>query len=332
MPNGNKDFYEGGAIYFQEDEASHFEWKVPRGGFRWLEEDSGVYLFPAVEWDRIEWKKTQPLENPALFRSFAGLEPTEESVLAFANQHGQLELNEDLRPVCPLWENPSRGLQFAYWTERINEMKRAVQLWEVAQSRDLQAFQGVFKIQDGMVLVVGRQPRSHLRVAGLGTFWELPRPPAELNELEKLTWGAESHVRRIVNRALSQLKLPPRLDEGPSSGTLYLDLEPTSLISAAWLQFAYWTQGAHRYPECRQCGKRFAVAPGAKRGDADYCNDACRYKAYRARKREAWGLKGEGKKNGEIAEILGSDPQTVGRWIREARVQERTIQRRVRSG
>ena len=43
-------------------------------------------------------------------------------------------------------------------------------------------------------------------------------------------------------------------------------------------------------------------------------------------------LKAEGKKNAEIASILGSDPKTVGKWVREAKAQEKTIRSRERVG
>jgi DNA invertase Pin-like site-specific DNA recombinase len=70
----------------------------------------------------------------------------------------------------------------------------------------------------------------------------------------------------------------------------------------------------------------------AKRVVADYCSDACRFKAYRIRKKKALELKAEGKNNAEIASILGSDSTTVGKWIREAKAQEKTIRSRERAG
>jgi transposase len=71
---------------------------------------------------------------------------------------------------------------------------------------------------------------------------------------------------------------------------------------------------------------------------ADYCSDACRFKAYRIRKKKALELKAEGKKNAEIASILGlRDPKTVGsktvgKWIGEAKAQEMAIRSRKRAG
>jgi DNA-directed RNA polymerase specialized sigma24 family protein len=70
----------------------------------------------------------------------------------------------------------------------------------------------------------------------------------------------------------------------------------------------------------------------SKRAGADYCSDACRFKAYRIRKKQALESKAEGKKNAEIASILGSDSKTVGKWIKEARAQENAIRSRERVG
>ncbi len=333
-----------------EDEAFYFQWEVPEGGFRWIEPDpegqigsplpgespeeaKERQLVPAGEWDQVKWRTTHPLDDEkALFRTFADLEPEENQILEFANQHGQLQLkpNEELRKIRPAGENRTFGSNRADWTERIGEMKAAVQLWEAARSHDPKAFEGFMEIRGGDVeWGTSLLPIVLKRLK----IWELPKPAPELEGLQKLVWTAEELVKRIANHCFFPLGLHPRLDDGPSSDALFLELVPTSLISAMWLQFAYWTQGGRSFPKCKQCGKRFAVALDAKRVVADYCSDACRFKAYRIRKKKALELKAEGKKNDEIASILGlKSTKTVGKWIREAKAQEKTIRSRERAG
>ncbi len=330
-----------------ENEPIYFQWEVPEGGFRWIEpalegqigtplrdesfkEVEQRQLVPAGEGDPVNWRETRPLdEEKALFRTFADLEPEENQILEFANQHGELDLYTDFRSVRPAGENPTRGSNLADWTERINEMKAVVQLWEAARSHDPKAFEGLIGIRDGELNVEA----SFLEIVRRRLeIWELPKPAPELDGFQKLVWTADELVKRIANRCFSPLGLDPRLDDGPSPDTLFLELVPTSLIGAMWLQFAYWTQGGRSFPECKQCGKRFAVALDAKRVVADYCSDTCRFKAYRIRKKKTLELKAKGKKNAEIASILGSDPKTVGKWIREAKAQEKAIRSRERAG
>ena len=91
---------------------------------------------------------------------------------------------------------------------------------------------------------------------------------------------------------------------------------PESLIAAIWVQLALAIEGNREYRQCDQCRRWFEVA-AEKREDARFCGDPCRFKAYRARQKEARQLMDDGVPVKQIAERLGSDIKTVKGWVKK---------------
>lgn len=247
-------------------EARDFQWRVPFGGFRWTPKEtsaSGRHLIPAGEW--VEWRSTWPLKDePALFRLLAELAPEEDSIRRFADEHGQLRSNEELRPA---------ESTIVDWAVRISGMRMAIQLHDGVRARDAKEFDGLIKIENGAAVV---EPRLIGHLPGLGDFWELPKQPAELDEPRLLLWRAKTVVKRIAEHCIFWSGLRPRFDDDPAASNLSLSRVPTTLLGALWLQFAFWVQGGRSFPECKQCGKRFAAALDKRRAGTDFCSDACR--------------------------------------------------------
>jgi len=286
----------------------------------------------------LEWRRSDPLrDDQALFRSFAELEATEESVLAFANEHGQLVTHSEvetgteqpgdfLERVRPTGSNPTFGSTMPDWVERIDEMKAAVSLWEAARSHEIDSFNGLIELDgagicDPTVSIVVR----HLET-GLG------EEPAELDELDRHVWTADDLVKRIANKCLVSTGVEPRLDDSANPDELFLRLIPRTLIGAMWVQFADWLQGGRSPSRCKECRRWFSVVLDIRGRRAEYCGDACRFKAYRNRKKSAVELLAAGRTITEISEELGSDTTTVRKWIEEQRklVADRKRRRRNR--
>ena len=113
--------------------------EVPEAGFRWITperdwvdrskkrppgEARKRHLVPIPEGGRGKSQPSAPLDDdPALFREFADLEPSEDAILRFANIHGQILPTEEWFEVRPQGENPTRGLKFRYWQKRNDEKK-----------------------------------------------------------------------------------------------------------------------------------------------------------------------------------------------------------------
>lgn len=322
-----------------------FSWAVPDGGFRWGSDEGSAgtpkrYLVPTGDWNSLEWRRSDPLrDDQALFRSFAELEATEVSVLAFANEHGQLVTQSEvetgteqpgdfLERVRPTGSNPTFGSTMPDWVERVDEMKAAVSLWEAARSDDLESFTGLLELDGDLVRLQDDPIRIVVDRLELGAG----EAPAELDELSRHVWTADDLVKRIANKCLVSTGVEPRLDDSANPDELFLRLIPRTLIGAMWVQFADWLQGGRSPSRCKECRRWFSVVLDIRGRRAEYCGDACRFKAYRSRKKSAVELLAAGRTIKEISEKLGSDTATVRKWIEEQRklVADRKRRRRNR--
>lgn len=130
-------------------------------------------------------------------------------------------------------------------------------------------------------------------------------PPGKLLATEG---GASDHLieefraggqKRMAKEALIQevnwhLSAPARattLKLSSIAGVPSLRLVPRSLEAFLWVQFAQEIAGVRAYRKCEACPKWFAVTEHTRRTRRDriYCSDACKTRAYRARKQEEAG-------------------------------------------
>lgn len=92
-------------------------------------------------------------------------------------------------------------------------------------------------------------------------------------------------------------------------------LRPKSAGSAVWLQFIAAVCEEKEFRACETCGKAFELSPEVGRTSKYHCNDACRVKAYRVRRAKAKQLHAKGKSIAQIAELVGSEPGTIKKWL-----------------
>ena len=59
----------------------------------------------------------------------------------------------------------------------------------------------------------------------------------------------------------------------------------------------------------------FEVGASTRRGDAKYCQNACKSKAYRGRRERARTLRTQGASLRAIARELNTDTKTVKKWV-----------------
>ena len=64
---------------------------------------------------------------------------------------------------------------------------------------------------------------------------------------------------------------------------LRLQLMPTNLLEAMWLQFGQAVASDKSFRQCRECGTWFKNSPKTARSDKIFCSGACKAKAYRER-------------------------------------------------
>jgi len=345
----------------------NFSWEIPKHGFKWdercLRGVKGTSLF-LVERDasaeNVEFhgrdsssSHYDPLTITGLFRTFADIKPTRESIVQFANRYGFLggRARLSLRSV----ESGKRraycnGEALETWVVEVLTMRHALEFWRRTRAGDMKwlsqfiRWREVPKLGATLATYAGPkiQPAASLPPLQLsfpiGWQAELPANPMDRNVFASWAPSALRHgppkpvffplgvelapawtaLQGIINTKLSHY--PANANVGWSDGArnkvLRLKLVPTSLISALWLQFAIGVEGDRQYRQCETCHVWFEVGVHA-REDAKFCRNACRFKAYRMRQVTARKLHSQGRATEEIAERVHSDVETVRGWIKK---------------
>jgi hypothetical protein len=299
-----------------------FAWHVPTGEFQWLDAEWSVEtVSPLPASGRFlvahptSWRRSQPLtDEPALFRRFADLAPTEASLLVFANRYGGLGVTQPIRLADG---RPGHGESFDRWQQELREFKAVLRVWD--------AFTGQASkdCADGMHLGTGpldereafdrwiRGRPSHAPREACAEMPVVGGPSVPATEEFLLSWStgesgrrcgdpttrdvptdpvgwlAVAYVSERVNVRLrdhTSMRLLPRERE-PGGLPLGLSVVPVNLLGAMWLQCARAIAGDGRYQRCPQCHEWFKVPPKALRENTTYCSPRCRVAAFRARRR-----------------------------------------------
>jgi hypothetical protein len=298
-----------------------------------------VLTYPSAD---VGAREYAPLRSePALFMTFAKTEPTEESILAFANRYGALGVRAEghLTPMAageewkkaraPLLErgrivfgNPAE--LFDTWKSEIWWMSRTVRLWQILQSNDPEEIarhvkwrehpRGVYRVMYHVDSSIAEPKRGtsenfitigviepHMNVLNL-RYGEASRP-------------ARQYIASCINRQLASV-VSPHLDWETDGDVLHLHFAPRNLIGAIWLQFAFAVAGKSEFRGCKACGRLFEVSQAASRSDKLFCSDACRVSAYRERQEQARQMFAAGKSLKEIATVLDAKADAVKRWVK----------------
>lgn len=232
-----------------------------------------------------------------LFQRFARLSASEEAILDFAEEHGELGLeqrtltapavDEDMDSGEPdvFGFNTFDGLPGEYveeWYERISEMRYSINL-----------VKGLLAVNDGRL--------KRLMVNRLGQYWCT-------RDNRIIEWEASEEARKLRSthtpyrdniRLAAKEYIWHSLFSNLMGGTVSFDVKSdkeyrlelietgNGLLNGMWLQFARWysQESEHITHEgilCSRpgCGTRFTAKSLKRR----FCSDACKQAMYRQRK------------------------------------------------
>lgn len=242
-----------------------FTWIVPDGGLRWIESrtrdssEEGRWLVPRTPFATRLGRRYSIKEFPALFRNFADTAVTEDGIEGFANQFGELgsfvevEAPDDWEGRDDVW---FRGESLDKWRKHLSAMRQAIEIWDAIQNRDVLALEEL------------------LGAPQYGEQASIPDGDPVLRAL--------SFVKNLVDQNL--LLSSPRMTLVPDESTLALQVIPTTLAGALWLQLAVSIDERREYRRCQMCQRWFEISPESKqRKSRLYCSNACRVRAYRER-------------------------------------------------
>lgn len=294
------------------DELSDFRWVVPKHGFRWV---TGRYVnsphpdLPLHPEDRfmvpeevdgpfIRRKNYFPLsDEPGLFKIFATeVEPTEESVLHFANKYGGL--GGKTESVIFLESNElgesklSSGECLLAWRADLSRMRRLVALWDWIRKNDRVALSRHIRWRGDNSVEYDSHPDDEfdsrdvperIVIASTTDRPEVFEQFVRYDCVEPAHW----HLQSAINRHLESEGVFARLLWDSKMSGLRLHIVPSSLSACLWLQFAQAVEGNKEYRQCVSCLRWMQVGGSkASRKDKRHCSPTCRARANR-KKEEA---------------------------------------------
>ncbi|MBD3336437.1 MAG: hypothetical protein GF355_13060 [Candidatus Eisenbacteria bacterium] len=324
-----------------------FSWGVPIRGYTWIDARriTGLRFGPQDErflspGPTSQWRAYNPLQDrPALFRNFAELDPSEETVQAFADEHGALGLDRDIGIPRGEGRAHSRGELLSTWTKEVTFMNHALRVWDALRSGasdDLRRWFHLKRQRDVAVVEYTPDEEWPLGVPQISVQYttgeagdhakflppgvsdrrgdpgtsveQVPSDPYDLG----LAFLQESLNRQLRNRLGCSVQT---ITESTRPVPLGLHIIPKSLLGAMWLQLARAIEDETRFQRCPQCGTWFKLPNKARRSSTTYCSPACRVRTYRDRQAQARKLAAEGASPEEIAAKLNSTAETVSSWI-----------------
>ncbi|RJQ43015.1 MAG: IS1 family transposase [Gaiellales bacterium] len=323
-----------------------FEWFVHNEGYNWLEADfsldtvapvglpEGVGAGESIPWitvagepsslSLLSRRRYYPLrDHSCLFRVFAETAIDPRGIVAFADRYGLLGVE--------LESAPGRARPFigtaepiSAWEREILSIRNALVLWDMVNEEDDQALERYLRPyveaaksdMEGGDASTGDIAAIAASAGELRWFRTRPEIPEQFTS-GQLRQIALSRVQAIVNEHLGSRVSPRILWDDYQRGSWGLYFVPDSLAGAIWIQFAQAITENRDYRRCRQCDSWFEIDHYKARTNRYFCSNACRSKAYRERQQEARNLASTGMSVGDIAIKLGSDEETVARWIRQ---------------
>ncbi|WP_374712146.1 hypothetical protein [Symbiobacterium terraclitae] len=220
---------------------------------------------------------SKPLEHTGLFRHFAELSGDPQSILSFAEKHGVLLPSREVTAARgPKTEENTSGSWPAEplerWRTEISKMRRAVEVWDLLRSDDIDNLAERFTIQEkGGVLTVAHVENPEEVVYFTRGEWV---------GIEGAAWRYLEHV---INKRL-EAYTHAVLEFDAGKGRMALRVTAKCLLGALWLQFAQGVEGFKEYRQCGECGTWYELTPDKNRTNKLYCSNACKQKAYRRRR------------------------------------------------
>jgi len=321
-------------------EVFDFRWSLPEAGYHWVNvpivgdeasKPQWVLTDGLVPGQPYRLKRYAPLRMfTGLFRAFADLAPSREPIREFANQYGLLGIQVPMQNFSA--ENPDQflgqwGETEEQWQKEITSMRRAVEIWDLMRTGDAaglgrhlrwkKAGKGEHLIYDTHPDLPSFEEDWRRALPPEGRFQQMVEPVQDLIRPDDVVTAARILIQRWINQHLEG-NVSPRLLYHTDLDQQVLRFVPKNLLGALWLQLAQAIDANKEYRACRECGKWYEVS---LEGDGrtkrrQFCSDPCKSKDYRRRRDRARELHAKGRPVREIAQELGTELDSVKKWVR----------------
>ena len=325
----------------KNDSFVDFTWHVPGGGYRWTKAKTPNTDGPESEprWTLVtatdDDQKDRPYrrhrlrdEHAGLFRTFADLTSSKDSILMFANLHGSLSARPIRQPTRDAGEanhHTPVNDPLEEWKRQIAALHQVIAIWNLVQAKDAERLRHYFKASksDRYVRVIFDSHPGKANVPPLGTLrvqrmiaaLKVQRdqsPQIDINDV--FTW-AHLYLCELMDQHLPK-RVTPCLVQDSESDRPQLRIIPDQLIDAIWMQAAEAISSNRVFRSCRGCGKWLEIARGTARTTRLFCSSVCRNRFYRDRQDQAREMAAAGKSVAAIAVELGADVGAVKNWVK----------------
>ena len=250
---------------------------VSEAGYEWIKGVDGKPRIVSRRVPGLGFRLCEP--HPGLFREFAALSPTEDAIVQFAGQYGDLFNRYAFEQDAPREDGTvSHGASFGTWTKEIADMRVLLELWEDIQHRRITALERVIKWTAKDVSYVIETPRHTANVTLAHA--DIPRSGFSRFSPKDALLPAKCALQMEINKRIAEQPTIPRLAWTPDYHQRLI-FTPPNLLGAMWLQFAQAIAGEFELYPCDACGKFFQRGPGGRRADATTCSDTCRQRKKR---------------------------------------------------
>lgn len=291
-----------------------FVWHRPEGGFAWQD---GKVLSPEIQrgLSQIDAGETRflvqnpmatprhcrynPLQkNPALYREFASLEPTEEAYARFASLYGDLGVgvftDASLSSTVEATFSDAVHDPFCRWRSAHAHVRAVTDVLNAIQAEDTNTLRQWFTVTNNGARYHRKDPVT----------WESSGWVTIAGELRDYVWkwaargDSDAEVLLRIARGWAQERINDAIGGDKHPGTncsarvvfdherehMTVRIVPETLIGAIWFQCARVLTLNPVFRACKHCGKWFELSPDTRRKQAIYCSDRCKVAAYRAKK------------------------------------------------
>lgn len=210
---------------------------------------------------------------------------TDERLLEFAHEFGYLGVPEVFaHSVEVAGIEYSQGEHIDTWRDQSELMSLAVRAWRFAAQEDATGMRSLFEVRDWDVeenwrLLQIVLPKRRATTSYWPTGMQFPFE-GDLTD-EKLLSTGFGLCRDLVDYSIRKYTQLSLVTTGPV--TAELEIVPTCLTGAMWLQLARAIEGDKEYRKCKRpgCGRYFDLDSG--RSDSKFCSNACKSKDQRAK-------------------------------------------------
>lgn len=222
--------------------------------------------------------------SPGLFKAFARLEPTEDRLLAFAQEWGYLGLWDELaEPVG----SPSSGVgeRLSAWRDAHRLIANGVRLWDALKSADGSRVGAAltaaplrrYEVTEGLgepsypTQILSMHVRLDALTDEIGrSHVSFRRKPAEGEPIDVTGWYLlGEYVDHFVS-ITNSVRLRQDRDKGQYSTTF----EPQNLWGAMWLSFALAVSDVTSVEECANCHTVFVERVRSSKTHCNTCRKA----------------------------------------------------------